>query len=285
MSFILSKDKPFAYNPILSNENWINLDIQDVDQGYYDKLSILDKDKWYYKDVDIDYIHNEYGYRGDLISEIDTGDEYIVTFGCSYSYGYGLHYEDTYSYKVSKHYNCKNINLSVWGTGIGFHVNNTTLFLNYLLTNSKKLPKLVIYQYPSWTRMRLSTSRLENNKRLLNQTTVNWDEFDKDVTPFYKKYWILDETEADTESLISPIYLNNLWAGFGVPTFHMDLGDFKQKYKSEYQKFHIYNYSHFTENNTYKQEEDYLYELARDLSHNGRGFNDRVAKEIIKETK
>lgn len=285
MSFILSKDKPFAYNPILSNENWINLDIQDVDQGYYDKLSILDKDKWYYKDVDIDYIHNEYGYRGDLISEIDTGDEYIVTFGCSYSYGYGLHYEDTYSYKVSKHYNCKNINLSVWGTGIGFHVNNTTLFLNYLLTNSKKLPKLVIYQYPSWTRMRLSTSRLENNKRLLNQTTVNWDEFDKDVTPFYKKYWILDETEADTESLISPIYLNNLWAGFGVPTFHMDLGDFKQKYKSEYQKFHIYNYSRFTENNTYKQEEDYLYELARDLSHNGRGFNDRVAKEIIKETK
>jgi hypothetical protein len=176
--------------------------------------------------------------------------------------------------------------LSVCGSGIGFHVNNTTLFLNYLLNNSKKLPKLVIYQYPSWTRMGLSTLLLEDNKRLLNQSIVNWDfgSFDKEIIPFYKKYWILDETEAYRESLISPIYLNNIWAGFNVPTFHMDFGDFNQKYKSDYQKFHIYDFSNIDKSNTYKEEENYLYSLARDLSHNGRNFNNKVANEIIELT-
>lgn len=284
MSFIISKHQPIAFNPGLANKNHVDLDLQSIDSSYYDNVKLLDKDRWFYTNKSIDYIHNEYGYRSDLLSEIASGDEYIVTFGCSYSYGYGLHYEDTYSYKVSKHFNCKNINLSVCGTGIQFHRLNTTMFLNYLNVNSLKFPKLVIYQYPSWTRMRFSTSLLDNGELMLSQMTHNFDNFDKDITPFYKKYWIMDETEVYTEALYAPIYLHTLWNGYEIPTYHMDWGDFHQKYKSDFQTFDIFDYSGFNSNN-HSNETDYFYDLARDLSHNGRDFHDRVANEIIEETK
>lgn len=283
MSFAISDKEPFAFNKGLANKNMVDLDLDSIGDEYYENLKQIDKEKWFYTNKKIDYIHNEYGYRSDLISEIATGDEYILTFGCSYSYGYGLDYEDTYSYKVAKHYNCKNINLSVCGSGIGFHVMNSTLFFHFLATKPYKFPKLVIYQYPSWTRMRKSTLEKTDDGIQLAQHTHNWDTFDKDVTPYYKKYWIMDETEPFTESLVAPIYLNNLWSSQDVPVFHMDWGDFNQKYKSDYQNFNINNYSNFS--NEAGSREDYLYELARDLSHNGRNFNDRVAKEIIEETK
>jgi len=285
MSFTISNKEPFAFNSGLANNNIVDLDLDNIGDEYYDNLKQIDKEKWFYTNKKIDYIHNEYGYRSDLISEIATGDEYILTFGCSYSYGYGLHYEDTYSYKVAKHYNCKNINLSVCGSGIGFHVINSTLFFNFLKTKPYKFPKLVIYQYPSWTRMRKSTLEKTDDGIQLAQNTHNWDTFDKDVTPYYKKYWIMDETEPFTESLFAPIYLNNLWSSYDVPVFHMDWGDFNQKYKSDYQKFNINNYSNFSNQANNGEEYGYLYELARDLSHNGRDFNDKVAKQIIEETK
>lgn len=285
MSFIISKSKPIAYNPGLANQNHKDFDVESAGPEFHENLKLLDKTKWFYTNKSIDYIHNEYGYRSDSLEEIKTGDEYILTFGCSYSYGYGLHYEDTYSYKVSKHHNCKNINLSVCGTGIGFHKLNTTLFLNYLNVNSLKFPKLVIYQYPSWTRMRLSTPlRDDYDGLMLSQKTHNFDTFDKDVTPFYKKYWIMDETEVYTEALHAPLFFNALWTGYNIPVFHMDWGDFNQKYKSDFQKFNIFDYSDFNKNN-HDNEIGYLYELARDLSHNGRDFHNSVANEIIEDTK
>lgn len=71
----------------------------------------INKDSWYYNNKKIYYKHNEYGYRSDNLSDINDND-YILTFGCSYSYGVGLFYEDTYSYKLANELNLKNINLA-----------------------------------------------------------------------------------------------------------------------------------------------------------------------------
>lgn len=280
--FSISENMPFAFNEALINHNAKNMDIPN-NREYYQKLEKIDKSKWYYTDKDIDYFHNEYGYRCDLISDIKDND-YVLTFGCSYSYGFGLFYEDTYSYKLSKSLGLKNINLSVCGTGIGFHVTNSTLFLNYLLTQNLRLPKYVIYQYPSWSRMSYFKSEKYFDKTFLLSSTISSSSENRiDYThSFYKNYWIVNAGESFKQSMVSPIYINNMWVSLDIPIFHIDFADFEQeRYKSEYQNFSIVNYREYSGNDY----EEKLYELARDLSHNGKNFHDIVFKDILKKIK
>ena len=285
MSFKLRKNKPLLYQSELANNTIINYCDDWDNPDFLEKYEkIKDKD-WYYKDAKIEYKHNEFGYRSDLLSDINDND-YLLSFGCSYTYGFGLFDEDRYSTIVAKHYNLKNINMGINGSGISYHTLNTTLFINYIMNNNLRLPKLVIYQYPSWTRMKVShleIDEIEKNTSLA-QHTHNFDSYDKNITPYYKKHWILDETEPMTESFITPLQLHLLWNGYGVPVYHMDWGDYKQKYKSDYQAFHIFNYEDLVKDYQ-KDEIDFLLNCAKDLSHNGKAFNKRIAEEIIQNTK
>lgn len=278
--FNISENMPFAFNEALSNYNFKNMDLESVNSDYYKKVKKLDKSKWYYFEKDIDYIHNEYGYRSDLISDIQS-DDYLLTFGCSYSYGYGLFYEDTYSYKLSKKLGLKNINLSVPGTGLGFHIANSTLFLNYLINKNIRLPKYVIIQYPSWSRLSFFEKEIQDEQINLLGKTASSSE-NRNINAYYKNYWILNAGESFKESMISPIYINNMWKSIGVPIFHIDFGDFNQdKYKSNFQNFSIVDYSTLQDN----QYEENYYELARDLSHNGKEFHNMIFKDILNKIK
>ena len=236
----------------------------------------IDLSKWHYNNKKIYYKHNEYGYRCDNISDI-TDNDYLLTFGCSYSYGTGLFYEDTYSYNLSKELNLKNINLSIPGSGIKLIEYNTTLFVNSF--SSIKLPKYVIYQYPHDYRVSLGLE--QGNELAISTETAghNTDRWDGDS--YMNNYYIKNSGEKHLRDFTTPLYLNNIWESLGVPVFHITFGDYTQKYKSDFQNFEILNIEDDNQNN----KDEYLYLLARDLSHNGREFHDKVKETILNKIK
>lgn len=265
--------------PILCNTEYFNKTEYDIDidgiidffNDYDDKLKKIDLSKWYYNNSKIEYKYNDFGYRSDNLNLIEYND-YVLTFGCSYSFGMGLFYEDTYSYKLAKELNLKNINLSVPGSGIDFHKLNTILFTNFF--TKKKLPKMVIYQYPNDYRVRFSEV-VDGSLRLFTDSGVDSDNtFDN--YQYLSDYWINKKGEKYVQDLTTPLLLNNIWKFLGVPVFHITFDDYIQEYKSNYQEFEIYNI---------KDESTSLYELARDLSHNGVEFHNKVYEFILKKYK
>lgn len=252
-------------------------DIDIPNPTYTEILERIDLDKWYYTNKKIFYKHNEYGYRADNISDI-TDTDYLLTFGCSYSYGTGLFYEDTYSYQVSKQLQLKNINLSIPGSGLDMIHYNTNLFVNNFI--NIRLPKYVIYQYPH--DHRLAFAEYEENRpdvlKIINKTANEQGILEEE---YIRKYYIDNSGEKYLRDFITPLYLNNIWKILGVPVIHISFdNDYKQEFKADYQTFDIENIQ-----NEFSLGEDYIYDLARDLSHNGREFHDKVKKIILKRIK
>ena len=72
------------------------------------------------------------------------------------------------------------------------------------------------------------------------------------------------------------MYLNNVWETLNVPVFHITFSDYKQEFKSKYQSFEILDIVDGNHD---------IHERAKDLSHNGRNFHDKVYKTILKKIK
>ena len=236
----------------------------------------IDLSKWYYANKKIYYKHNEYGYRSDNLSDIKDSD-YILTFGCSYSYGTGLFYEDTYSYKLSKEFGLKNINLAIPGSGIKLQELNTTLFINSF--SNIRLPKYVIYQYPHDYRVSLCLSDGEKLNLETQTAGANTDGWEGDG--YMNNYYLKNSGEKHLRDFVTPLYLNNIWKSLGVPVFHITFGDYNHEFKSDFQDFEILN----IEDDKQHNKDEYLYLLARDLSHNGREFHDKVKETILNKIK
>ena len=249
-----------------------DMDIHDGNLTYQSLLKNINLDKWYYTNKKIPYIHNEYGYRSDNLSLINNND-YLLSFGCSHTYGQGLFYEDTYSYKISKSLNLKNINLGIPASGVRIQQYNTTLFVNSFA--KIRLPKYVIYQYPNDYRVTLSTEGDSGRGSTLEVTTIGAADDAYINSEYTQKYYLKNQGEKYLQDLVAPLQLNNIWKALGVPVYHITFNDFPQEYKSDLQDFKILN----IRESTYSHEE-YLYYKARDLSHNGIEYNDKV-KEII----
>ena len=239
--------------------------------AYIQNLDKLNLDKWFYANKRIPYKTNEYGYRSDKLSSIDDSD-YILTFGCSYSYGTGLFYEDTYSYKLANKLNLKNINLAIPGGGISEMVYNTILFDNNF-TNIR-LPKYVVYQYPNDYRVTLGKEYPTLDNIELQTIGVSRNEYTQ--IDYINEYYIKNSGEKKIKDLLFPLYLNNIWESLGVPVFHITFNDYIQELKSDYQTFDILNI---------KDDFTSLYDKARDLSHNGIKFHDKVKEIILKKIK
>jgi hypothetical protein len=115
----------------------------------YEELYLKNKKEkgpdWYYYDNEIEYKFNSWGYRAKEFDDLD--DDYLLTFGCSYTEGVGLHYDDMWSTKLSKTLDLDIFNLGAGGTSPDFQMYNTILFFNHVL-KLNKLPKLVVYQWP-----------------------------------------------------------------------------------------------------------------------------------------
>ena len=88
------------------------------------------KDKSYYVDNPIEYKFNNSGYR--TYDDFDKKNKGILTLGCSFTEGIGLHLEDVWSYKIAKHLNKPLYNLAVGGKGIRDSFERLVSFGDYL---------------------------------------------------------------------------------------------------------------------------------------------------------
>ena len=282
MAVLTKRDKLLKVLGVEPGQTVYDIDIYDEHEEYHRLLAKINLDKWYYNNKKIPYTHNEYGYRCDNLSDIKDND-YGLSFGCSHTYGTGLFYEDTYSYKISNELNVKNINLGMPASGIKVQQYNTTLFVNNFA--SIRLPKYVIYQYPHDYRVSFSNFDFVDDKLELPQRPaeisnigINDEEYDK--LDYTQKFYLENPGEKHLQDLLVPLYLNNTWASLGVPVYHITFGnDFPQEYKSDYQDFNIQKIKRPDYGN------QHLYHMARDLMHEGIEFNDKVKEIILKKIK
>ena len=136
------------------------------------------------------------------------------------------------------------------------------------------MPKYVIYQYPHDYRVSLCLSDGEKLNLETQTAGANTDGWEGDG--YMNNYYLKNSGEKHLRDFVTPLYLNNIWKSLGVPVFHITFGDYNHEFKSDFQDFEILN----IEDDKQHNKDEYLYLLARDLSHNGREFHDKV-KEII----
>ena len=138
----------------------------------------------------------------------------------------------------------------------------------------RKTDKAIQKRPPNKRLQALQTTLGERYEQYKTETAGhNTDRWDGDS--YMNNYYIKNSGEKHLRDFTTPLYLNNIWESLGVPVFHITFNDYNQELKSDFQDFEILN----IRESTYSQEE-YLYYKARDLSHNGREFHDKV-KEII----
>lgn len=92
----------------------------------------------------VSFKYNSYGYRTEEFDKSTTGS-YVLCCGCSLTEGHGLHYEQTWAYKLSKSLGMNLVNLAKGGSNSDFVAQNTH---NWLQSNYRK-PQLVVLQWPN----------------------------------------------------------------------------------------------------------------------------------------
>ena len=102
-----SKDIPVIHLPLKSNKV-LKFTQTDSEEKFYQNREKFGVD-WYYYDKQIDYKYNSWGYRTKEFSELN--DDYILVFGCSFTEGIGLNYDDTWASKLGKKLNLDVFNL------------------------------------------------------------------------------------------------------------------------------------------------------------------------------
>ena len=86
--------------------------------------------KNYYINNPIEYKFNNFGYR--TYDDFKKDKKGIVTLGCSFTEGIGLHLENTWSYKIAKYLDKPFYNLAVGGSGIRDSFERLISFGDYL---------------------------------------------------------------------------------------------------------------------------------------------------------
>ena len=90
----------------------------------------------YYYNKKIEYKYNSWGYRTKEFKDLE--DDYILIFGCSFTEGIGLYYDDMWATKLSKELKLDVFNIGMGGTGVDFQFYNTTLIHNHIIKNNKR---------------------------------------------------------------------------------------------------------------------------------------------------
>lgn len=117
--------------------------VQDSEENY-----IANKNKfgtsWRYYDLNLSYKFNRNYFRMDHQVEETNFDNYLIFFGCSYTFGTGLPINDTFPYLSSKTLNKDYINCGICGSGVDFVFFNAVNFL----TTVDKIPRLLVVNWP-----------------------------------------------------------------------------------------------------------------------------------------
>jgi hypothetical protein len=119
----IKENKGIRKNFINKTKYWYGSDVKH-------KWEKNKKDKPYYIDNQIEYKFNNSGYR--TYDDFEKGKKGIITLGCSFTEGIGLHLEDVWSHKIAKHLDKPLYNLSVGGKGIRDSFERLVSFGDYL---------------------------------------------------------------------------------------------------------------------------------------------------------
>lgn len=263
--------------PVIQINNLINksLQFQSTDQ---EKLFLSNKFKmghdWYYFNNPIDYDYNSWGYRSKEF--IDLKDDYLITFGCSYTEGIGLHHGDLWTTKFSNKINLDCLNMGVGGSGIDFQYYNTMLLHNFLLKN-KKFPKLVIYQWPATNRTSVFL-KSENSQQLnIEFVSAHFKKFEgknliNSFHEWYETSFVDNQGELLKNFYFYITFCNNVWKSLGIPVLNFTWS----KYEPEYKFNKLFDFDilidEIYDNTTHFK--------ARDLSHSGPLSQDLVVKNL-----
>lgn len=273
MSYLsINNNCPIIFNHYTSTNRVLSFKDTDSEELFNENRNKLNDD-WYYHNKPIEYRYNSWGYRTKEFDDLK--DDYIVTFGCSFTEGVGLHYDDLWSTKIGKKLNVDVFNLGVGATGPDFQMYNSILLHNFLLTN-RKLPKMVIYQWPFKHR----TSYMFNNENGKLDLELFSPTYDKEIYPpnakhygqWYMESFLSNGGEKIKNVNFSILTSNNLWKSLGIPVFNWTWEDDFDIEGSEYFQHKIKLHS-IIDNTNY---------LARDLSHNGHESQNLVVDEILK---
>ena len=200
-------------------------------------------ESWKYYDSlgQLTYKYDNYGFRNNHSLDSIQHSPYIVTVGCSHTMGAGIHYEDTYSYQLEEL-----TGIPVYNMGLGGSSNEVSFFnLVWLLTNFHP-PKLIVFQKAGMDRFPIinedSVVSFNGPWSVIANTTLRDFVALADTIEYNK-----------TKFLMIEIMLQQLTAKHGVDLYIIPRN--------------IPTMPSFTD-------------IARDISHGGRDFNEFLAKFI-----
>lgn len=249
-----------------NNETQLKVDA-DINQTVFylstDSKEVFKKNKaimgpdWKYYNNPIEYKFNSAGYRTKEINDLET--DFVLTFGCSYTEGVGLHTEDIWTHHVSEYLGYDLYNHAKGGTGMDMQYYNGTL---WNMAN-RPLPKLVIAQWPYKTRKHFAHKE-QNRIFICDHSYVNTVD-----GKWWKKRYIQDQGELEINILHWFENFNNTWKLAGVPVLNFTWDDNLRENltRSRYQLYQIRTKT---------------FDRARDLSHDGAISQKETADRIKK---
>jgi hypothetical protein len=248
----------------------INFYQTDLEDTYFQNKNKMGE-SWYYFDNPIDYKFNKLGFRFKEIEEVD--DNFLLSFGCSYTEGVGLHYEDLWVTKLANSLNLDFMNFAKSSSSVDNIIWQTIFISNYLKKNNK-IPKFVIYQIPFYTRTQFVDIWGDEIDIVSQNLEMNYKNLSF-IDEYYKYFFI----ETQIQPKINILFLTNMasiiWESMGSKVIYFSLEpDSESKEINSFLNNEVINIYDYTVHEKNK--------LARDLSHNGRFGHDIIVEELQK---
>lgn len=204
----------------------------------------------------IQYKFNSLGYRTKEISDLD--ENFILSYGCSYTEGVGLNVEQIWIDQVAKTLSIDYYNAAKQATGIDFVYLNNLMWINSDLPK----PKTVIIQWPQ-----------KHRKSFGFQESYGIRFADMSETPTPDGKWWGKRYIVDTGDLSLNVWswfeaVNNSWKMLGVPVLNFTWDDDLEEEltRSNYKIWFINPIAR---------------DKARDRQHDGPKFHTETAENIL----
>lgn len=254
----------FVEDNILLDSRFANRDKKfynsDNEENYKKNKNKIQKE---YPNTDIIYNFNKQGYRTKNFEDLD--NNFILIFGCSYTEGVGLQYNEIWCDLLCEKLKIDHLNLAKAATGPDIVYLNSVQYI----TNNFPKPKLVIIQWPNNNRKSFAYKDEYSNDIRLRSYTVN-TYYEKLDTKWYLNRYCLETGEMVVNNYIHYTVTNSLWNNWKVPVFNWTWsGDFETEFSIKDL------YVHNNKNN----------DVARDLQHDGPLIHKEVAEKIYQEVK
>lgn len=163
---------------------------------------------WRYHNDKIEYKFNSLGHRTKEIEDLDK--DFLLTFGCSFTEGVGLHVGDTWASLLATNLKLDLYNCAKQATSPEIQYMNALLWKR----NNLPKPKLIICQWPQISRKVFGFTQ-QDNIEIVDMSETN--------TPdgrWFERRYIVDNGERDKSLLQQIEGFNLVWESIGVPVIN-----------------------------------------------------------------